>query len=127
MNSEEIARIVGEVLKRLEGREGRDDVMTALRSAPEAAPAAQPLPVSSAPADGVLFSSVDAAVQAAVKAQAVFQEQGLETRREVIRAMRKTAVANAEKLAKMAVEETGMGRAADKVQKNLVCATRTPG
>ena len=27
----------------------------------------------------------------------------------------------------MAVEETGMGRVEDKVRKNLVCATRTPG
>ena len=49
-------------------------------------------------------------------------------RREIIRAIRKAAVANAEKLAKMAREETGhRGRWEDKVQKNLVCAIRTPG
>jgi propionaldehyde dehydrogenase len=41
--------------------------------------------------------------------------------------MRKAAIANAERLAQMAVQETGMGRVADKIQKNLVCATRTPG
>lgn len=106
MQSDEIARIVAEVLKKL-------DV--------EGAPSA------SSSGDSVLYSSVDAAVQAARSAQAVFQDQGLELRREVIRAMRKTAIANAEKLAKTAVQETGMGRWEDKVQKNLVCATKTPG
>ncbi|HXT01801.1 MAG TPA: aldehyde dehydrogenase family protein [Elusimicrobiota bacterium] len=117
MQSEEIARVIAEVLKRLE-KEELGSVVTASPSAP----------VSSAGAgDGVLFPTVDEAVQAAKRAQAVFQDQGLELRREVIRAMRKAAIANAERLAKMAREETGMGRWEDKVQKNLVCATRTPG
>jgi len=115
MQSEEIARVVAEVLKRLE-KEELGPVMTA-SSAPRA----------SASGDDVLFGSVDAAVQAARRAQEEFAEQGLEVRREVIRAMRKAAIANAERLAKMAREETGMGRWEDKVQKNLVCATRTPG
>jgi len=115
MQSEEIARIVAEVLSRIE-KEELGSVLTAPASAP------QPKGCG-----GVVYPSVDAAVQAARKAQAVFQDQGLETRREVIRAMRKAAIANAERLAKMAREETGMGRWEDKVQKNLVCATRTPG
>lgn len=117
MQSEEIARVVAEVLKRLEKEE-----LGAVLTAP--APSAIPQPSG---CGGVVYPTVDAAVKSAQKAQAVFQEQGLEIRRAVIRAMRKAAIANAERLAKMAVQETGMGRWEDKVQKNLVCATRTPG
>src|ERR1700758_5581947 len=116
MQSEDIARVISEVLKRLE-KEELGGVLTA--PAPAAAPSAGP--------SGVVHPPVDAAVQGGRKAQAVFQDEGLEVRREVIRAMRKAAIANAERLAKMAVQETGLGRWEDKVQKNLVCATRTPG
>lgn len=115
MQTEEIARIVAEVLKKLDATEG----------IASAAPA-KPCPSSGGGCD-VLHGSVDAAVQAAKRAQEVFQDQGLELRREVIRAMRKAAIANAEAWARLAREETGMGRWEDKVQKNLVCATRTPG
>ncbi len=112
MQTEEIAKIVGEVLKRLEDREGLD-----LSSAPAPAPGG----------DDVVYPAVDAAVAAATRAQKVFQEQGLEVRRAVIKAMRKTAIANAERWGRLAQEETRMGRAEDKTQKNLLCATRTPG
>ena len=114
MQTEEIAKIVGEVLKRLEDREGLD-----LSSAPAPAPAPG--------GDDVVHPAVDAAVTAAARAQKVFQEQGLEVRRAVIKAMRKTAIANAERWGRLAQEETRMGRAEDKTQKNLLCATRTPG
>jgi len=112
MQAEEIARIVGEVLKRLESQEGLE--------------LSGPAPAGAA-ADEVVFSGVDAAVSAAARAQKVFQDQGLEVRRAVIKAMRKTAIAHAERWGRMAREETGMGRAEDKTQKNLLCATRTPG
>jgi propionaldehyde dehydrogenase len=118
MQNEEIARIVAEVLKRLDKEEGLSSVLTE----PRAAAAPQP-----SGCGGVVHPTVDAAVQAARKAQEVFQDQGLELRRKAIRAMRKAAIANAERLAKMAREETGMGRWEDKVQKNLICATNTPG
>ncbi len=41
--------------------------------------------------------------------------------------MRRAAKVNARRLAEMAVDETGMGRVADKVKKNLLVAERTPG
>lgn len=75
----------------------------------------------------VIFSSVDAAVTAAEQAQRVFQDQSLAQRRAVIKAIRSASVAHAERWAQMAVDETKMGRVADKTQKNLLCATRTPG
>ncbi len=109
LEQKDIAEIVGEVLKRL-----------------SALPADRP-PAPQATGTGVVFASVDEAVRAAAKAQAAFQELGLEKRRAVIAAMREAAVSSAERWAKMAVEETGMGRWQDKVQKNLVCAKKTPG
>lgn len=118
MQSEEIARVIAEVLKRLE----KDELGPVLTAGAPAGSAARP-----SGCGGVVHPTVDAAVQTARRAQEAFSEQGLEVRREVIRAMRKAAIANAERLAKMAREETGMGRWEDKVQKNLVCATRTPG
>jgi len=75
----------------------------------------------------VEFSSVDAAVSAADRAQKIFQDQGLESRRAVIEALRKASIANAERWGAMAVRETKMGRVDDKTRKNLLCATRTPG
>jgi propionaldehyde dehydrogenase len=77
--------------------------------------------------DQVVFPTVDAAVSAAAGAQRQFHELSLEVRHAVIRAMRKAAIANAERWGRMAVEETKMGRAEDKARKNLLCATRTPG
>ena len=77
--------------------------------------------------DQVIFPSVDAAVSTAAQAQRIFQDQGLEVRRAVIKAMRQASISNAERWGRMAVEETKMGRADDKAQKNLLCANRTPG
>lgn len=83
--------------------------------------------LAAAAGDQVLFPTVDAAVATATESQRVFEDQGLEVRRAVITAMRKISIANAERWGHMAVEETKMGRAEDKVQKNLLCANRTPG
>lgn len=85
------------------------------------------LPQSDDVGDDIMCSSVDAAVSAAAEAQRLFHDQSLELRRAVIKAMRGASIANAERWGLMAVEETKMGRADDKAQKNLLCATRTPG
>ncbi|MCX6257321.1 MAG: aldehyde dehydrogenase [Bacteroidia bacterium] len=82
--------------------------------------------LSSGSGDQVIFDTVDEAVSVAAQAQRVFQDLGLEVRRAVIKAIRKTSIANAESWGHMAVEETKMGRSEDKTQKNLLCATRTP-
>jgi acyl-CoA reductase-like NAD-dependent aldehyde dehydrogenase len=82
---------------------------------------------SAAPASSVVHPSVDAAVDAAVRAQTVFQDLGLEQRRRIIAAVRKTAAEHAEPLAKMAREETGLGRWEHKLRKNLLVAEKTPG
>ena len=67
------------------------------------------------------------AVANAKAAQEQLADMSLEARGELIAAMRKAAIDNAEPLAKLANEETGYGRVADKIQKNLLVARRTPG
>ena len=84
-------------------------------------------PAAVAPSGGPVFDTVDEAVAAASAAQPGFQDLGLEAREKIIAAMREVSRQNARRWAEMAVAETGMGRVADKVLKNLVCADKTPG
>ncbi len=114
MQTDEIARIVGEVVRRLEQN-------------PEFRATWRTTSSPAVKGDGVVFSTVDEAVAAAQEAQRTFHAIGLEARGRVIAAMRQAAMEAAERLGRMAVEETGLGRAEDKKQKNLVCAARTPG
>ncbi|MCE5344623.1 MAG: aldehyde dehydrogenase EutE [Eubacteriales bacterium] len=74
-----------------------------------------------------LCDTAEEAIQNAKRAQEILSETTLEKRGEYIDAMRKAAIENAEYLAKLANEETGYGRVADKIQKNLLVARRTPG
>ncbi len=74
-----------------------------------------------------IFEDMDQAVSAARAAYERLNALDLETRERIVAAMRKVTVDHAEELAKMAVEETGLGRVADKVKKNVVAATKTPG
>lgn len=76
--------------------------------------------------DGV-FTTVDEAVKAAKIAEAKIRSVSLEGRRKMIQAMREVSIAHANELAKMAVEETGLGRIEDKISKNLLAANKTPG
>jgi acyl-CoA reductase-like NAD-dependent aldehyde dehydrogenase len=74
-----------------------------------------------------IFSDVEGAIEQAEKAYLEFSKVSLERRKVFVRAMRDTAIAHAEELAKMAVTETGFGRVEDKIQKNLLAAQKTPG
>ncbi len=74
-----------------------------------------------------VFDTMEEAVYQASKAFKKFAEVSLETRRTMIAAMRRTVEDNVEQLAAQAVDETGMGRVADKIQKNLLAARSTPG
>lgn len=74
-----------------------------------------------------IFSNVEQAMEAAFKAQTQFISLSLDKRKSIIDAMREAGVKNSEKLARMAIEETGLGRFEDKVQKNKFAASLTPG
>lgn len=74
-----------------------------------------------------VFGDIESAVRAARKAFEDLMGCTLETRRRMIAAMRETGLAHLEEIARLAVEETGMGRAEDKVLKNRIAITATPG
>lgn len=94
------------------------------------APGAVPSPVRTAPAAAGrygIFPDVDSAVKAARSAFEQLQTQSLELRGHMIDAMRDVTRRSAAELSHQAVEETGMGRVDDKIQKNLLAANKTPG
>ena len=74
-----------------------------------------------------IVADVDAAVRAAQRSFAEYESTPLQRRRDIVEAMRRAALANAERLARLAVEETGLGRVEDKLRKNTLVATKTPG
>ncbi len=77
--------------------------------------------------DSILCRNVEEAVNRAKIAFQKFQSIKLEQRKNIIDNIRKRSIQNAEHLAKLAVEETKMGRWEHKVQKNILAATKTPG
>ena len=76
--------------------------------------------------DGI-HPDMDTAVRAARAAFVAYTEMGLESRRVIVEAMRAAMLREGERLAYMAHAETGMGRAEDKVKKNLLVTMKTPG
>lgn len=74
-----------------------------------------------------VFARVDDAVVAAGEAFDRYSEAGLELRRKVIASIRSSMREQAQYLANRAHAETGLGRAEDKVLKNLLVTEKTPG
>lgn len=88
-------------------------------------------PAAAAPAgvegtDGV-FDRMEDAIAAAEEAQRALVALPMSTRYEIVAAMRKAILDDVGELARLAVEETGMGRVEDKIKKNIVAALKTPG
>ncbi len=88
------------------------------------APASPKLPTGAQ--DGI-YPDIDAAIAAAAAGQQRLADLPLERRGALIASMRQAATEYAPVLARAAVQETGMGRYKDKVEKNLLVAERTPG
>jgi acyl-CoA reductase-like NAD-dependent aldehyde dehydrogenase len=78
-------------------------------------------------AGGGTFGTMEDAVNAAERAHRDFVEVPLETRRKIVDAMRRVSFNHVEELSKLALDETGLGRYEDKIKKNALAATRTPG
>lgn len=74
-----------------------------------------------------VFATVNEAIAAAKKAQEEFSDCTLATRTKAIEAIRYEMRTMVKKLAQMTVEETGMGRVADKVIKINLTLDKTPG
>jgi acyl-CoA reductase-like NAD-dependent aldehyde dehydrogenase len=76
--------------------------------------------------DGI-HATINEAVGSALRAFDTYREMGLETRKAIVEAMRAAMLKEGERLAYMAAEETGIGRAEDKIVKNRLVTTKTPG
>ncbi|MDZ4722369.1 MAG: aldehyde dehydrogenase family protein [candidate division Zixibacteria bacterium] len=78
--------------------------------------------------DGLsLFSEMDQAIDACRIAQRRWLDISLEQRLRVVANIRFHALAQAERIGRMAVTETGMGKMPDKMNKIILCANKTPG
>ena len=82
---------------------------------------------STAGGEGGVFQTIDAAVQAATRAQLQLVEMSLEQRKQIVEAFRRTSHEYAEEFSRRALAETGMGRYEDKILKHQVAADSTPG
>ena len=74
-----------------------------------------------------VFKTVDSAMDAAQTAQLTLISMPLEKRREIIANIRKRCAEDVHSLARLAVDETGLGRFEDKIKKNLLVIHKTPG
>lgn len=74
-----------------------------------------------------VFPTVDQAVDAAHRAHLTLVAMPLEKRREIIANIRKRCAEDVHNLARLANEETGLGRVEDKIKKNLLVIHKTPG
>ncbi len=106
LDQQRIAAIVSEVLERLESRGGGPAGPTAARG---------------------VHPDLEHAVAAAREAFRAYEQTPLETRRRIVAAIREVLAGQYETLARLAVEETGLGRFDDKVAKNRLVVERTPG
>lgn len=110
---QEIDRIVQDVLGQI-GYAGRRPA----GSRPASAPAAP---------GGVVYPDLESAIAQAKSAHKPLLDLGLDARYKIVAAMRHVARENAELLGRMAVEETGLGKMPDKMNKVLLAANKTPG
>jgi acyl-CoA reductase-like NAD-dependent aldehyde dehydrogenase len=73
------------------------------------------------------YKTVSEAVAAARSAQATLVALPLEKRREIVANIRRRTAEDVHNLAKIANEETKLGRVSDKIKKNLLVIHKTPG
>lgn len=74
-----------------------------------------------------IFTDMNEAIAAAKEAQAVVRRMTMDQREKIISNIRKKTKENAEILARMGVEETGMGNVGHKILKHHLVAEKTPG
>jgi len=115
-------REISDIIERTRRRVG--DPGTPMLARQAAVRAELETPAVAQPGDGV-FATLDQAVAAAKAASRTTLD--LDRRKVVIEAVRRATLEQAEMLARLAVEETGLGRVDDKTTKNRLCSTKTPG
>lgn len=121
IGQQDVERIISEVLSRLQVPANPATSVPVASCGCHSAPQTGP----SAAGNSGIFDLLEDAVRAAE--QAYPKINTIAMRERAIAAIRIAGVQHAEFLAQMAVEETGMGRVADKITKNVLQAERTPG
>jgi acyl-CoA reductase-like NAD-dependent aldehyde dehydrogenase len=74
-----------------------------------------------------LFNDMDEAVSAARQAQRRFLDISMEQRLKIVANIRKRSLEEAERIARMEIGETALGKFSDKILKIVLCANKTPG
>ncbi len=74
-----------------------------------------------------VFPDMNTAIAKAKEAQKVVRLMSMDQREKIITRIREKIKENAETLARMGVEETGMGNVGDKILKHILVAEKTPG
>lgn len=74
-----------------------------------------------------VFSDMNEAIEASKKAQKIVAKMSMDQREVIISNIRQKIKENAEILARMGVEETGMGNVGHKILKHQLVAEKTPG
>lgn len=120
MSESEIRAIIDRVKGRVAAAEFAERTGPTLRAGDE-------LAVSDVELGDGIHATIDDAVRAGRRAFETYREMGLETRKTIVESMRAAMLREGERLAYMAAEETGIGRAEDKVMKNRLVTTKTPG
>lgn len=120
ISDQQIQQIVRQVVADLDHRQPAAPLKEGVRSASPAQATVTGVQ------DGV-FERVEDAVDAAHAAQQVWVTRKVEERQRVIEAIRRCARMHVEEWSRKIVEETGMGRYEDKVEKHLAIINKTPG
>jgi len=74
-----------------------------------------------------VFDSMEEALEAVAKAREIYRGYSIEQREKIIACIRKLTLQEAEEMAVLGVEETGMGNVTDKTIKHQLVANKTPG
>jgi len=115
LSEQEIDLIAQRIVADLTGRGGS--------SAPASSSSSAPAPLR----DIGIFDTVDEAVKAASTAFCQYNQLGLKKRNDIIASIRQSMREQGTALARMAYEETGLGRYEDKILKNQLVAEKTLG
>ena len=74
-----------------------------------------------------VFPTMEEAIREAEKAQKIVRNLSMDQREKIISVIRRKTRENAEIIARMGVDETGMGNVGDKILKHLLVADKVPG
>jgi acyl-CoA reductase-like NAD-dependent aldehyde dehydrogenase len=116
------------IIERAERRVGREGGAAARSGQPPARAPRRPARGREAAETGEgIHASVNAAVAATLKAFRAFTGSGLAQRYSIVESIRTAMREHGRELARMAHEETGLGRFEDKIVKNQLVTEKTPG